>query len=156
MRPLRGEIAPGPGDFFSCEPCVVAAVRIIETVGQNAATVDPFPTVEVVRKRISFVPCQLVCEKIGYPGGEQELRKVTGKSKRIRKPCYFCALPEPAFEIFLAKKKLANPRFAGRKIAVRLDPHSSHDFPGAFANPGADLLEEQGIAFFDPGIELCA
>src|SRR6476619_1647105 len=156
MLRFSAKILPGLGDLARGQPRIIAILWVFEAVGYDAATVDSFPPVKVVRKRISFVPRQLVGEKKGYPGGCQELRKVAGEAEGIREPRHFCTATEPTFEVVLPKKQLTNPRLARREIPVRFNPHASDDFPRTFANSSADLVEKQGIALFNPGVELRA
>ena len=116
MGLVAAKVVPRAGDLVSCQSRIVAVFRISEAMSQNATPVDSFPKVEVVRKRISFVPGQLMREKEGYPCRREKLREVSGEPERVWEPRYLGAPAKSTFEKSLTKKKLPNPRFAGVKI----------------------------------------
>ena len=77
------EPSPGFADFESRHVRIVSVPRIGKAMRQDTAAIDAFPPVEIVGKRIPFVPSQFMSKKIGNPGGKEQLRQVAVESERV-------------------------------------------------------------------------
>src|SRR5690606_28233215 len=63
-----------------------------------------------------------------------------------------CGNAEFLMEIALTQQRLPHERFAGRKVAVRLDPPPAGDVPATFRYTLANFLEHLRVDLFDPRV----
>ena len=99
-------------------------------MGQNLASINPFPHKRIIRKDIILIPSQLGGHEIGKACFFHDLRHGRTVSKHIRQPEHFLLFrPQFFFKKTFSIENMADQRLAGCQIAVRLQPHSSFGLP---------------------------
>jgi urea transporter len=64
---LALEVAPGAVDVLGCNVAVVVLARVLEVVGDDNASVQALPLVEVVWELVGLAPVELVGEEALHP-----------------------------------------------------------------------------------------
>ncbi len=119
----------------------VVAIAAAWNVAHQLAAIRSFPPEKAVRKLICIVPIDFVGDKGIETAARQYLRQIPVKAERVRDPTDLYVHTELFSKIALAVQHLANKRFAGRQVAIRLCPHAAHNFPATFFNPFLHLPE---------------
>ena len=149
---LLGELVGGPRELGRRQVGVVGVDG--REVGEHPAAVDPFPPEGVVRDAVGVVPGQLLCEEVLAAGQARHLRECAGVPEGVGKPDVGGLYAQLLDEEPLALDELPHQRLGADHVGVRLHPHAAHGDEPALLDPGAQPLEELGVAVLDPGVLL--
>ena len=147
---------PGPRLVGGLRPdaAVVAAVRVVEHVGEHAAAVEPLPPEQVVREPVGLRPRQLDREEPLDAGAAQQLRQRGREAEAVGQPADGVRRAEALREVALAVEQLAHERLAGRHHAVGLDPHAADRLEAALGGERLDAPEQLGVVALQPREQL--
>ncbi len=125
-------------------------------MGQHARAVQPLPPERIKGQAVVLVPADLDGEEILQAGFFDQLRQVPGIAKDIRQPEHraFGSLAEIFAEEGPPQEELAGQRFGAAQVAVGLDPHAAHRFPGAAFHGRADEFEQGRVILADIIVKL--
>ena len=151
---LRVRVPParaGPGLQRGARPgdAVVAALGVVEHVGEDAAAVEPLPPEQVVREPVGLRPRQLDREEPLDARAAQQLGQRGREAEAVGQPADGVRRAEALGEVALAVEELADQRLAGRHHAVRLHPHAADRLEAALGGKRLDPAEQLRVVLFE-------
>ena len=119
-------------------------------VGEHPAAVNALPPERVVGHAVDAVPRQLLGQKSAHTGQPHDLRKRGRIPEHIGQPDLVGLDAELVQEETFAVHDLAHQRFAGRHVAIGLDPHAAdrHELTGCHLL--AQPLPQRRVVLLDP------
>ena len=123
-------------------------------MGEDLAAIQSFPQEGVAGKFIELVPGHFLGEEVTDAGLLHDLGQGGRIAKNIRHPEFLAGDPKLGLEEALSEQELADQRFAGRKVGIRLNPRAAGGHETPFARPGFDLLVQVRVLVFHPFILL--
>ncbi len=121
---------------------------------EHPGTVDSLPFKGMVGKGVGFTPGHLLGHEIFDTAFTHQLRQDGAETEGIGQPEIVHLYSEFFLKEALSVVDLANQRFPGGDVAVRLHPHGSQGFPAACFDRLLDLREELGVTLLDQLIQL--
>ena len=147
-------VAPGRAGGHRPDDAVVAAVGVVEEVGQHARAVQSLPPEQVVREAVGLRPVQLDREEVLDPGAEQELRQGGGEAEAVGQPADRVLGAEARAERPLPVEELTHERLTGGHHAVGLHPHPADRLQAALGDELAHAREQLRIVFLQERVDL--